>query len=132
MNSFESFQKNLEFNSDILYIKKEISTIYKILRDLFSDTEIKGEIERKSKVYSGVKQYINGILNAEQLSFMKKFSYNKTNTYWKIREKNNSEKISPFPSPEKIKLKIIMIKENFYLILVKVTTIMNLDLINIQ
>ena len=105
LNSFESFQKNLEFNSDILYIKKEISTIYKILRDLFSDTEIKGEIERKSKVYSGVKQYINGILNAEQLSFMKKFSYNKTNTYWKIREKNNSEKISPFPSPEKIKNK---------------------------
>ena len=36
---------------------------------------------------------------------MKKFSYYKTNTYWKIREKNNSEKISPFPSPEKIKNK---------------------------
>ena len=105
LNNLENFQKNLELNSDILYIKKEINTIYGILRDLFSDTEIKKEVEKKSKVYSGVKQYINGILNAEQLTSMKKFSYNKSNSNGKIGEKNNSAKISPFPSPERMKNK---------------------------
>ena len=105
LNNLEKFQKNFEINSEILYIKKEIKKIYEILRDLFSSPEIKKEIEKKSQVYSGVKQYINGILNANQLSSMKKFSYNKSESNGKIMEKNNSAKISPFPSPEKIKSK---------------------------
>ena len=105
LNNLEKFQKNLELNSEILYIKKEINTIYEILRDLFSAPEIKKEVEKKTKIYSGVKQYINGRLNAEQLSSMKKFSYNKKDSNGKVIEKSNSAKISPFPSPEKVKTK---------------------------
>ena len=103
--NLEKFQKNLELNSEILCIKKEINNIYDILRDLFSASEVKKETEKKNKVYSGVKQYINGKLNADQLSSMKKFSYNKDDSNGKIIEKNNSAKISPFPSPEKVKNK---------------------------
>ena len=103
--NLEKFQKNLEFNSEILYIKKEINTIYEILRDLFSAPEVKKEVEKKAKIYSGVKQYINGKLNADQLTSMKKFSYNKNDSNGKTMEKNNSTKISPFPSPEKFKIK---------------------------
>ena len=105
LNNLEKFQKNFEFNSEVLYIKKEINKIYEILRDLFSVPEIKKEIEKKNKVYSGVRQYINGVLNAKQLSSMKKFSYGKSNSNENINEKNNSAKISSFPSPEKIKSK---------------------------
>ena len=103
--NLEKFQKNLELNSEILYIKKEINTIYEILRDLFSAPDVKKEVEKKAKIYSGVKQYINGKLNADQLTSMKKFSYNKNDSNGKTMEKNNSTKISPFPSPEKIKIK---------------------------
>ena len=103
--NLEKFQKNLELNSEILYIKKEINTIYEILRDLFSAPEVKKEVEKKAKIYSGVKQYINGKLNADQLTSMKKFSYNKNDSNGKTMEKNNSTKISPFPSPEKVKIK---------------------------
>ena len=103
--NLEKFQKNLELNSEILYIKKEINTIYEILRDLFSAPDVKKEVEKKAKIYSGVKQYINGKLNADQLSSMKKFSYNKNDSNGKTMEKNNSTKISPFPSPEKVKIK---------------------------
>ena len=103
--------KSLEKNSpnqngdnylEIKYIKKEIKKIYEIIRDLLSSPEIKKEIEKKSKVYSGVKQYINGFLNADQLTSMKKFSYGKSNSNGKIG-RNNSAKISPFPSEEKVK-----------------------------
>ena len=103
--NLEKFQKNLELNSEILYIKKEINTIYEILRDLFSAPDVKKEVEKKAKIYSGVKQYINGKLNADQLTSMKKFSYNKNDSNGKTMEKNNSTKISPFPSPEKFKIK---------------------------
>ena len=103
--NLEKFQKNLELNSEILYIKKEINTIYEILRDLFSALDVKKEVEKKAKIYSGVKQYINGKLNADQLTSMKKFSYNKNDSNGKTMEKNNSTKISPFPSPEKVKIK---------------------------
>ena len=105
LNNLEKFQKNIEPNSEILYIKKEINTIYEILRDLFSSTEVKKKKKKKNKVYSGVKQYINGKLNADQLSSMKKFSYNKNDSNGKVMENNNSTKISPFPSPEKVKIK---------------------------
>ena len=103
--NLEKFQKNLELNSEILYIKKEINTIYEILRDLFSTPDVKKEVEKKAKIYSGVKQYINGKLNADQLTSMKKFSYNKNDSNGKTMEKNGSTKISPFPSPEKVKIK---------------------------
>ena len=105
LKNLEKFQKNFEFNSEVLYIKKEINNIYEILRDLFSVPEIKKEIEKKNKVYSGVRQYINGVLNAKQLSSMKKFSYGKSNSNEKNNEKSNSAKTSSFPTPENKKSK---------------------------
>ena len=41
---------------------------------------VKKEIGKKKEVYSGVRQYINGVLNANQLSSMKNFSYAKSNS----------------------------------------------------
>ena len=106
LKSFENFKKNIENNTEILKIKKEIKKIYEILRDFFSFPEIKKEIEKKNQVFSGVKQYINGFLDANQLTSMKKFSYGKSNSNGKIMERNNSVNITPFASTDKIKNKI--------------------------
>ena len=106
LKSFENFKKNIENNTEVLEIKKEIKKIYEILRDFFSFPEIKKEIEKKNQVFSGVKQYINGYLDANQLTSMKKFSYGKSNSNGKIMERNNSVNITPFASTDKIKNKI--------------------------
>ena len=106
LKSLENFKKNIENNTEILKIKKEIKKIYEILRDFFSFPEIKKEIEKKNQVFSGVKQYINGFLDANQLTSMKKFSYGKSNSNGKIMERNNSVNITPFASTDKIKNKI--------------------------
>ena len=106
LKSFENFKKNIENNTEVLEIKKEIKKIYEILRDFFSFPEIKKEIEKKNQVFSGVKQYINGFLDANQLTSMKKFSYGKSNSNGKIMERNNSVNITPFASTDKIKNKI--------------------------
>lgn len=106
LKSLENFKKNVESNTEILKIKKEIKKIYEILRDFFSFPEIKKEIEKKNQVFSGVKQYINGFLDANQLTSMKKFSYGKSNSNGKIMERNNSVNITPFASTDKIKNKI--------------------------
>ena len=105
INSINKKNDNYINNNEIRDIKKEINKIYEILRDLLSSPEIRKEIEKKSKVYSGVKQYINGFLNAEQLTSMKKFSYGKSNSNKKIIGRNNSTNISPFISTENIKHK---------------------------
>ena len=105
LNSLEKLRQNLEYDFEIKNIKKEIKKIYEILRDIFTFPEIKKETEKKNQIYSGVKQYINGYLNADQLTSMKKFSYGKSNSNNKILDKHNSANISPFPTPEKIKTK---------------------------
>ena len=100
LNSLNTSKKYFEYDSDILYIKKEINRINEILREFFTVPEVKKEIESKNKIYSGVKQYIDGLLNAKQLTSMKKFSYEKSNS-GKIKDRNNNKNISPFPSAEK-------------------------------
>ena len=106
INILQKSQNNNGYNSEISLIKKEINKIYEILRDVFSAPEIKKEIGKKKEVYSGVRQYINGVLNANQLSSMKNFSYAKSNSNnCEVSEKHNSAKITPFPSPERIKHK---------------------------
>ena len=106
INTLQKSQNNNGYNSEISLIKKEINKIYEILRDVFSAPEIKKEIGKKKEVYSGVRQYINGVLNANQLSSMKNFSYAKSNSNnCEVSEKHNSAKITPFPSPERIKHK---------------------------
>ena len=58
------------------------------------------EFEKKSsKVYNGVKQYIKGNLNANELTSMKKFTFEKSNS--KIYDKSIPyPSTSPFPSPD--------------------------------
>ena len=65
------------------------------------------EFEKKSsKIYSGVKQYIKGNLNADELTTMKKFSYEKSKT--KVYDKSLSPPItSPFPSQDNITINTI-------------------------
>ena len=85
------FKKKEDDNKEIIIIKNEINSINNILKELlsFHPTINKLEIEKKSsKIYSGVKQYIKGNLNAHELSSMKKFVYN-TNSK-KNKSINNS------------------------------------------
>ena len=84
-------KKKEDDNKEIIIIKNEINSINNILKELlsFHPTINKLEIEKKSsKIYSGVKQYIKGNLNAHELSSMKKFVYN-TNSK-KNKSINNS------------------------------------------
>ena len=105
LKSLDILSHNFEYDFEIKNMKKEIKKIYEILRDIFSFPEIKKELEKKNHIYSGVKQYINGFLNAEQLTSMKKFSFGNSNSNNKIMDKQHSAKISPFPTPDRIKTK---------------------------
>lgn len=99
------FKPKEDDNNEIIEIKNEIININSIIKELlsFHPTIKKGE-RRKSTIISGVKQYIKGNINANELSSMKKFIYNTSKT--NIKE-NDSPKInhSPFPSPPSIKMK---------------------------
>ena len=94
-----------DFYNEISSIKHRINIINEILKELLSyhpasKKNFMKEFEKKpSKVYSGVKQYIKGNLNANELSSMKKFTYEKSNT--KVFDKSIPyPSTSPFPSPD--------------------------------
>lgn len=101
-------QKNSDVgnsNNEIIYIKNRINKINEVIRELLSyhpkaKKNFGHDFEKKSsKIYSGVKQYIKGNINAEELSSMKKFTNEKSKT--KVFDKPSpSQSISPFPSPE--------------------------------
>ena len=74
-------------NNEITEVNEKINKAFNILRDLSSfHPEVKHnyrqELEQKSskKVFSGVKEYIKGFINAEELSSMKKFSFQNSKT----------------------------------------------------
>ena len=94
-----------DFYSEISSIKHRINKINEIIKELLSyhpasKNNFIQEFEKKSsKVYSGVKQYIKGNLNANELSSMKKFTFEKSNS--KIIDKSIPyPSTSPFPSPD--------------------------------
>lgn len=94
-------------NSEIISIKNEIKNINEILKELLlSNPSYKkaANERRSSKIYSGVKQYINGHLKANELSSMKKFTYGKTNSNGKIDANYISSNTSPFPSESSNKM----------------------------
>ena len=101
-------QQNEENNygGEINYIKSRIDKINEIIKELLtyhpqSKKNFMYELEKKSsKVYSGVKQYIKGNLNASELSSMKKFTYERSKT--KIFD-NSIPSTSPFPTGDLIK-----------------------------
>ena len=76
-------QKSIDlgnYNNDISHIKNRIHIINEVIKELLnyhpnSKKNFYHEFEKKSsQVYSGVKQYIRGNLNANELSTMKKFT----------------------------------------------------------
>ena len=81
INGMENY--NL-LNNEMLEIDHKINKIFDILRELISyHPDVKRsfpEFEKKitKTIISGVKQYIKGNLNAEELASMKKFSYEKS------------------------------------------------------
>ena len=91
--------------NEISSIKHKINKINEIIKELLSyhpasKKKFMQEFEKKSsKVYSGVKQYIKGNLNANELSSMKKFTYEKSNTKF-IDKSIPYPSTSPFPSPD--------------------------------
>jgi hypothetical protein len=57
----------------------------------------------KAKVYSGVKQYIQGYIKAEELSSMKKFTFERSKTKVIDRSPPSLNTPGPFPSPDNLK-----------------------------
>ena len=105
--------QNLEnFNflgSEIISANTKINKIFDILKDLVAfHPDVKKnylrEFEKKSakKIISGVKQYIKGNLNADELSSMKKFSYEKSKTKFFDNKTNTVQKTAQNISPENL------------------------------
>ena len=96
----EKENENNLYNNEIILIKNDINNINELLKELLSyhPSFIKDIEKKSSKIYSGVKQYINGHLNANELSSMKKFTYEKSKSSEKNDKNKNSIKTSPFPS----------------------------------
>ena len=96
----EKENENNLYNNEIILIKNDINNINELLKELLSyhPSFIKDIEKKSSKIYSGVKQYINGHLNANELSSMKKFTYEKSKSSEKSDKNKNSIKTSPFPS----------------------------------
>ena len=88
------------YNSELIIIKNDIKNINEILKELLSNYAKKDNEKKSLKIYSGVKQYIDGHLNANELSSMKKFKYEKRESNGIINDKfRYSINNSPFPSP---------------------------------
>ena len=104
----ESINNNDENSNDINYIKNRLNKINQVIKELLSyhpstKKNFIHDFEKKTtQVYSGVKQYIKGNINANELSSMKRFTYEKSKTgrYDKGSPPPNT---TPFPSPEAIK-----------------------------
>ena len=110
MSSFENHKKDESItinNNDINSIKSRLNKINEVIKELLNyhpntKKNFIHEFEKKSsKVYSGVKQYIKGNLNANELSSMKKFTYEKSKT--KILDNSYSPSISSFAYQDLIK-----------------------------
>ena len=110
-NQIMEFRENQEMfnnlNEDIFQMKLKINKMNEIIKELLSyhpaaKKAFMNEYEKKSsKIYSGVKQYIKGNLNANELSSMKKFTYEKSKT--KILDNSYSPSISSFAYQDLIK-----------------------------
>ena len=99
------------YNNEIFSIKNRINKINEILKELLSfhpsskitfgnGNEI---VKKQSKIVSGVKQYIKGNLNANELSTMKKFTYEKSSTKGYDNNDSPYPNTSAFPSPDSMK-----------------------------
>ena len=73
-------------SNEVILVNNKINKIFDILKELVSyHPDVKRnffELEKKStkKIISGVRQYIKGNLNADELTTMKKFAFEKSNS----------------------------------------------------
>ena len=92
--------------NEITYLKARLNKHNEVIKELLSyhppsKKKFIYEFEKQnSKIYSGVKQYIKGNINADELSSMKRFTNEKSKT--KIIDNSKSSNISSFPSPDNI------------------------------
>ena len=90
--------KNLEetfkyYNNEINILNNKINKMVSIIKELlsfFKNNNIKNK-EKKSKIYSGVKQYINGLLNADELFTKKTFKKNEDSSSNQEIKRTNTE-----------------------------------------
>jgi hypothetical protein len=82
-----TYKESLKYyNNEIILMNNKINkmnNIIKVILDfLFSNNHQNGQKnEKKAKIYSGVKQYIKGMLNANELSSMKNFKKVEDNSF---------------------------------------------------
>ena len=123
LGKFEKYKRDDSLyitNNEINSIKNKISKINEVIKELLSyhpntRKNFIHEFEKKSsKVYSGVKQYIKGNINANELSTMKKFTYEKSKT--KVFDNPSPKPISNFAYQDLIKNNSEFQKRNSYLI----------------
>ena len=92
-------------SNEIIEINEKINKAFNILKDLSSfhpevKSNYRNEFEQKlsKKIISGVKEYIKGFIDADELSSMKKFAYRKSKT--KMIDLSSNQKIQQKISPE--------------------------------
>ena len=122
-NQIMEFRENQEMfnnlNEDIFQMKLKINKMNEIIKELLSyhpatKKAFMNEYEKKSsKIYSGVKQYIKGNLNANELSSMRKFTLEKSNNKG-YDYSYPTPNTTPFPSPDTMKFNKEFHKRNSY------------------
>ena len=83
MKEYEKQKKDNKlknYDNDINGINNRLKKMDLLLKNLFSLFGMKMPKEKKYKIYSGVKQYIQGYLNADELFNVKKFHFEKSKT----------------------------------------------------
>ena len=80
------------YNNEIISLNNRLNKLNAIIKELLSLSNNKiNNKEKKPKIYSGVKQYINGYLNADQLSTMKHFIKVDDSPSGKNNQRTNTE-----------------------------------------
>ena len=107
-NQHNNENLNNHYDDELSSLKNRLDKINEIINELLeyhpaSKKNFMNAPDKKApKIYSGVKQYIRGNLNANELTTMKKFTYEKSKT--KVLDKSSpSPTISSFPSGELLK-----------------------------
>ena len=94
INNLKKYQENIiskyenqkkeyklkNYDNDISGINNRINKMNKLLKDLLSLFGMKMPKEKKNKIESGVKKYIQGYLKADELFNVKKFHFEKSKT----------------------------------------------------
>ena len=122
-NQIMEFRENQDMfnnlNDDIIQMKIKINKMNEIIKELLTyhpatRKAFMNEYEKKSsKIYSGVKAYIKGNLNANELSSMRKFTVDKPNNKG-YDYSYPTPNTTPFPSPDSIKFNKEFHKRNSY------------------